>query len=281
MSFSVSHYNILASWLGSNYEPWFLYGASKKTKEVLLDHFNNRKNVLQWPDHVVAFLKHKAELKGGELVTHFPTKEEEDEVIMKQVEHFAWDKRKHKIVELLKEMDSEIISLVEFDARPFFRTSFPNYTVLSSKRPDSRNPLIRKSDGSALLIRDDVFDILVVEELQYGKHVRDSMGRFGSDRIALFAFLQHYETHKRLLVVSTHLMREPDDREKTKIRLEELRSLVNKINNFLQTNAETDEEVAIIIAGDFNATPDSSVIAFAKEIGFRSSFEPCYQYALL
>ncbi|CAJ1361455.1 unnamed protein product [Effrenium voratum] len=106
LEFTVGQYNILAGYMGNNMEPWFLYGidmSEARRKEVFRLHgargSDGKPANPGWPNYVRGIL----------------TEEEIRRVEEVHREHFDWPNRKDRLLEVIRDMDVDILSLVECD----------------------------------------------------------------------------------------------------------------------------------------------------------------------
>lgn len=106
LHFTVGQYNILAGYLGKNMEPWFLYGVDmpeeRRRRIIKLHHERDSEGRyvhLGWPNYVRGILSDE-EIKQVERV---------------HGEHFRWDKRKTRILNVIASLDVDLLSIVECD----------------------------------------------------------------------------------------------------------------------------------------------------------------------
>ena len=76
-------------------------------------------------------------------------------------------------------------------------------------------------------------------------------GKTEKDRVALYALLRHV-TGRRLIFISTHLARNPEDPSQTKSRAKQTAQLLNGLNDFAIEHRALDAPV--IFGGDLNTT---------------------------
>eukprot|EP00906_Rhabdomonas_costata_P021524 RCo031241 len=133
LRFSVGHYNILASYLGSNKEPWFLYGVDLSGEEgaakraAVLAKFYQKTQCgdmahTGWPSYVEGILTPEEQRKVEEI----------DELC------FQWERRKNRVLDTLIALDTDVIAAVEMDHyEDFFqpRLSELGYGSVFHKRP--------------------------------------------------------------------------------------------------------------------------------------------------
>lgn len=142
LSFTVGQYNILASYLGNNTEPWFLYGCptinDEKRKRVKAQHNQGRDDK--------AFRGFENYARG------VLSAEEQKQVLDFGAQIFAWEKRREKVVAAIQALDADILSLVELDTYKDFADTFSSgpmfYASAFQKRPRESSP-----DGCAIFWR--------------------------------------------------------------------------------------------------------------------------------
>lgn len=282
-TFSVTQFNILAANIGFNFMPWFLHGVtSAQTRDELERKFNayyNRSGSIQdklSKTSEVCALKGKCEWTDvleivGALgyvqqdgVDVFPKLEAEEEF-------FKWENRKPKLVNMLRKMDSDIYSLVEFDPGSdrqhleYFERKFAQqYEIHFHARKG-------KQDGNALFVRRSAFEVVDKFNLDYSNY-----GDRRSDRSALFLYLRHRASGRDLIVIATHLMRNPEDTRLDAVREHQVTEMNEALAAWLNKHNVASADTGVVIAGDFNATPDSSVIELVKTFGFKSTLAKCH-----
>jgi Ca2+-binding EF-hand superfamily protein/endonuclease/exonuclease/phosphatase family metal-dependent hydrolase len=240
ISFRAAQYNILANYLGSNTEPWFLYGGltgsdddradaiAKKHRERDAD--GNYKNV-GWPNYVRDIL----------------TPEEIAQVERNHEKYFDWKVRAPKIVQTIQDLDADILSLVELDRyHDFFQAELDRIGLDSVwvKRPRPAS-----LDGCAVCWKKSKFELVANETLTYS----DTADASRKDRVALMTLLRtQTPPHQKLIFVSTHFARNPECRVQEVIRLRQGVQLMLRLKEFAIRHG-CKPEVPAILAGDYNA----------------------------
>ena len=77
-------------------------------------------------------------------------------------------------------------------------------------------------------------------------------GKTYKDRIALLALLRFVKTEQRVVVVSTHLTRNPEDPKMDALRAKQIGQVLRKITEFTVANKCVDD-TPVVLAGDLNA----------------------------
>mmetsp|Transcript_65883 Transcript_65883/g.157498 ORF Transcript_65883/g.157498 Transcript_65883/m.157498 type:complete len:625 (-) Transcript_65883:46-1920(-) len=240
----VAHYNILASYLGKNTQPWFLYGAltgsqADRERAALIEKRftevgTDGKHVYAgWPNYVRGIL----------------TEKEIAEVERIDSEFFAWEKRKPMLVSAITRLRADIVSLVELDQYDeFFSGEFDRlgYDSAWFKRPRQSS-----KDGCGVLWRRSRFDFVAKHGFFYNDDVRGS-----KDRAALMVLLRlrNDRNNSMLLFCSTHLARNPECSGKQRaIRLRQAAQLFRELNAFA-VKQNCLNSVPVMIGGDWNTT---------------------------
>jgi Ca2+-binding EF-hand superfamily protein/endonuclease/exonuclease/phosphatase family metal-dependent hydrolase len=241
ISFRAAQYNILASYLGSNTEPWFLYGGltgsdDNRAEEIAKKHRErdaegNYKNV-GWPNYVRDIL----------------SPEEISEVERNHRKHFDWKVRAPKIVQTIQDLDADVLSLVELDRyHEFFQAELDRIGLDSvwAKRP----PRPASLDGCAVCWKKSKFELVANETLTYSDNAEGSR----KDRVALVTLLRMRSSpHQQLIFVSTHFARNPECHRQMVIRQRQGVQLMLCLKSFAIRHG-CKPEVPAILAGDFNA----------------------------
>jgi len=264
-SFVVAQYNVLAGTLGSNTHPWFLHGLTDLTDDrraAIAAKFNRRDPhtgrllKIGWPDHAEGILS------------------PDEQRIVEEVDrrYFCWEARKERLLRTVQDLNADLISLVECDHYETFWEK--EMERLGYGGAYKRRPRQGCSDGCAIFFRRNVFDLVAhqgvelvdrnrrEDENENTKGNRQSeddrpVSRIGetADRVALLALLCHVPTNRRLMFVSTHLARNPEDRGKTKERARQIAQILYHITLFAKEHEqEGEEEAPVVLAGDLNET---------------------------
>jgi len=278
--FLLKQYNILAGYLGSNTQPWFLYGAGI--------------NATQRAEIMKAFYQKV----GNEYIHNFNDgfdgllNDETKAAIAKfEKEAFEWDSRKMRLVQEMKRDKPHLLTLEELDNFDFFEAELKNagYEGIWTKRPRKNS-----YDGNAIFFDPQRFKLLktrshVLSDLSIGWNEDNPMSeelgeklaeiamspsspvRTSSDRIALLAAFEDLLSpeedgrRRKLLVAVVHLQRNPEDATKSRDRMLEVEELQEYIQRFADDQGFvflTDESSSaawhmprdgVVITGDFNS----------------------------
>ncbi|CAE8599296.1 unnamed protein product, partial [Polarella glacialis] len=201
LEFVAGQYNILAGYLGNNTEPWFLYGPEvckdrrAQIKRLHVERTPDGKLVnAGWPNYVRGIL----------------SPAEQVEVEQVHEEHFSWERRKHRIIEVIRGMDADVPSMVELDHyQTFFKPELDNlgYDAVWCKRPRNTS-----HDGCCIAWRRSAFELVSHTWVEYSDSFEhEGLKVVKKDRVALLALLQSTHTGDKLCVVSTHLARCPEE----------------------------------------------------------------------
>jgi hypothetical protein len=102
--FRVAQYNILAGYLGDNRQPWFLYGPtiSNERREAIMKKFYQKgpdgKFANEgWPKYVDGIL----------------TEAEQATIVTTHEQHFTWERRRDRLLDVIAGWSADLISLVE------------------------------------------------------------------------------------------------------------------------------------------------------------------------
>lgn len=283
MPLVVMQYNILAKYLGSNFEPWFLYGGDlgTPTKAAAREEQGKRVNAIanertpdgkawknpsfaKWLETCVTFTDSSATVadkEGCGVYKDVFTTAELAAIRNYELAHFNWEARKPKLLKQLTDGRADIISLVELDEAskaegvsvPLFASELRDlgYDHVFVKRPRASS-----ADGCGVFFKRDRFTLVKHEGVVYDDN----------DRIAILVMLTDRLTQRSVVVVSTHLMREPDVERQEAVRVLEIAKLGTAIAAFA-----ADDRIPVIVAGDFNAVPTGAAFAKMKELGFKTT----------
>lgn len=262
-SFTVGQYNILAAYLGDNRQPWFLYGIScpQERRDAILKKFYERgadgKYVnTGWPKYVDGILS-ADEMKHVEEVHN---------------RDFDWSVRRDRVLEVCLSMNADLFSLVELDHYDDFflpALAAKGYQAVYKKRPRESS-----LDGCGIFFRKGVFELLGSQAMELVDRIDPATGRKTKDRVGLLALLQHVGG-RRLIFLSTHLARNPEDERQTKSRAKQAAQLLQLLTEFAQAHDAL--EVPVILAGDMNTTNIRQIANIARVV-FELSDRPCHPF---
>lgn len=139
----------------------------------------------------------------------------------------------------------DIIAIEELDRfRGFFLPILRMFGYEGIFAPKSRSPGVRMgwySDGCALFFKSDVFELETKHRLEY---------KIGSQG-CIIAKLKHKVSEKNICVGVTHLKASKNETNEL-IRYRQVEELKQYIRD---VTAENDEDIPVLIMGDFNADP--------------------------
>jgi len=259
---SFMQYNILASYLGKNIQPWFLYGADiePQEREAIFARFNERgedgKPKYAWPDYAKGILSQEA---------------------ITAVEHydafFRWENRRQKLVDQIWENNPDVLSLVELDDHAFFADSLSDeWDSVFRKRPRANS-----ADGCGIFWRRSKFDKLAEEgfDMIDGS---DDKGREKRDRSCLMVLLKWRvggQLVSPLVVVSTHLAKDPYNKAQTAIRVRQVTQIMASLTDF--TCKHDARHCPVVLLGDLNARHFGEIRGIARTV-WQIKGEPVHKF---
>jgi len=253
--FTVAQYNILAGYLGNNTEPWFMYGVdmpAERRSKVIEKHGergDDGKYVnVGWPKYVKGIL-------SDEEIAKVEAVDQAD---------FSWEARKLRVVEQIRSLDADVVSLVECDDyHEFFEAQLASmgYDSTWSKRPRPGS-----ADGCCIAWKRHVFTLdkpAAVEE--YVDRYDPVRQKTYKDRIALLTLLRFVSSEQRVVVVSTHLTRNPEDPKMDALRAKQIGQVLRKITEYTITH-DCLNDAPVVLAGDLNATSFQKLRGIANAV---------------
>lgn len=270
-SFVVAHYNVLAGYLGDNRQPWFLHGidVDRDNDDTLPTNMCRRDKIFEkfyerndegkfsnvgWPSYVDGILS------------------DEEQQIVERVDRkfFSWQTRSPRLIQQIQDLNADLISVVECDKyESFWKHEMEQlgYGSIYKQRPykrrpsrdqqriDScRSPEIDDVDGCAIFYRKNVFELEASQGIELlgscsssilegGSEDNSVSSNVGGDRVALLSLLRHNDSGRRLIFISTHLARNPEDPNKTRERARQITQLLYQLTLFaIEHNAMDDDE---------------------------------------
>lgn len=241
LEFTVGQYNILAGYMGNNMEPWFLYGIEltpERRQEILKLHGERRPDGKPanpgWPNYVKGVL----------------TPEEIKQVEEVHQNSFAWERRKDRLLDVIRDMDSDVLSLVECDHyEDHFKPALEQMGYESTWR---KRPRPSSADGCCLAWRRGIFSLLAEESVEFVDKMCPVQGKVYKDRIAVIALLQSGFSRQRICVASTHLQRNPEDPKQDMLRARQVGQVLRALVDFASQHGAL--EVPVVLTGDLNCT---------------------------
>eukprot|EP00931_Biecheleriopsis_adriatica_P038222 TRINITY_DN21916_c0_g1_i1.p1 TRINITY_DN21916_c0_g1~~TRINITY_DN21916_c0_g1_i1.p1 ORF type:complete len:647 (-),score=110.17 TRINITY_DN21916_c0_g1_i1:44-1984(-) len=249
---SVLQYNVLAAYLGKNTQPWFLYGAevSPAAREKIFSRFYAKgpdgKPSYPWPRYVEGILP-PAEIAEIERI---------------DTEHFNWEKRSIKLIDQIRSLDADVISLVELDHFPFFaRCLDDGWDSIFQKRPRKAS-----ADGCGIFWRRSKFSLIDSKgfDMVDGSDDRGLEKRDRSCLMALLRWRASSSQQKNLVVISTHLAKDPYNRAQTAIRVRQVAQIMASLTEF--TAAHSVQDCPVVLLGDLNAHHLGEIRGIARTV---------------
>jgi len=245
---SVLQYNILASYLGLNTQPWFLYGAdiSGEERERIFARYYERdssgRQKYSWPETAEGILS-PMQIRS----------------VNEQNSYFCWDQRKGKLVEEIRDLDMDVLSLVELDHHPFFAQCLGDvWDSVFHKRPRAAS-----LDGCGVFWRRSKFAFISSQGIDFVDG-NDAKGHAQRDRSCLMVLLRWRACSTPLIVVSTHLAKDPDKRAQTAIRVRQVSQIMEALTDFSESSGAVDAPV--ILLGDLNARHFGEIRGIARTV---------------
>mmetsp|Transcript_39607 Transcript_39607/g.126965 ORF Transcript_39607/g.126965 Transcript_39607/m.126965 type:complete len:699 (-) Transcript_39607:134-2230(-) len=246
---TVAQYNILASYLGKNTQPWFLHGAeiTCEQRAAVFKKFGERdangKPANAWPKYAEGILTPAQILE-----------------VNRRDEDFKWPSRKVRLVDQIRQLDADVLSLVELDEKEYFHQCLlDEWDMVFHKRPRAAS-----LDGCGVFWRRSKFSLLAQHAIDFVDG-SDDKGRLQRDRSCLMVLLQwRYTSAPPLVVVSTHLAKDPEDRSQTAVRVRQVTQIVEALTEF--TALHSVSEAPVVLCGDLNAKHFGEIRGIARTV---------------
>lgn len=177
----------------------------------------------------------------------------------------SWPHRKEVAAQIILQKEIDLFGTQEVLHHQLqdMKDRLPGYVALGVGRADGKE----EGEYSAIFYKEERFDALSSGTfwLSETPEVAGSKGWDGAcERVATWAILQEKESGKKLFFINTHL-----DHVGKQARQEGVTLLMERAKAYA-------EGLPIIITGDFNANPESAVIAHVLESG---EFHDCFVLA--
>lgn len=239
--FTIGQYNILAGYLGNNMEPWFLYGVDmpeERRQKIIKLHGerlpSGKPANAGWPNYVKGVL----------------SEEEIAQVERVHKSDFAWDMRKDRLVQVIRDIDCDLLSLVECD---HYEDHFqPALTDMGYDSVWKKRPRPNSTDGCCIAWRRGLFSHVGTHHVEYVDKYDPVTKRTYKDRIALIVLLKAEVTGQHVCFVSTHLQRNPEDPTQDMLRARQVGQVIRELGEF--TKSLNCEEAPVVLSGDLNCT---------------------------
>ncbi|KAF3793947.1 Carbon catabolite repressor protein [Nymphaea thermarum] len=156
-----------------------------------------------------------------------------------------WNRRLHLICEELRLWQPDIVCLQEVDRFHDLMNTLNNGGYVGSYKRRTGEAM----DGCAMLWKENVFRMLEEESIEFrGFDLRDNVAQ-------LFVFEMKKVKTRRLVVGNIHVLFNPNRGD---IKLGQIRMLLQKAHALSQKWGG----VPVVLAGDFNSTPQSAIYEF-------------------
>lgn len=178
----------------------------------------------------------------------------------------AWTFRKRRLISEMSKYESDIICLQEVQADHFedhFQPYFTRKGYNSCFKGKTREAMGRrgKIDGCATFYRKEMFTLREQFVVEYNtiaqsrtKDLR-TLNRVLKGNIGQILILDTYDGSGPIIVANTHLYWDP---ELADVKLFQIDAFMQELELLIQTRGFP-QDIPIILAGDFNSTPDSAV----------------------
>jgi len=202
-----------------------------------------------------------------------------------KAEHLRWDVRRKALVEVINELDADIVCLQEVDNYEKFWLKEMRKLGYTGCYKQRNSPA--KFDGCATFFRSTVFECMSVSWIEFDSEPDAGGGQqveghpdFATHNVALLTLLRPRLGSSNvnkccMCLANAHLFWDPTYEE---LKIAQARALVKGAEE-LATSSESKSSIGwvpIILAGDFNSTPESEVYRYlTSEAGFSSSYVAC------
>lgn len=163
---------------------------------------------------------------------------------------YSWEHRSSIICNILQDNMPSIICMQENKEKQyiFFKRYLNGYDSVATQR-DSTNV----SECLPIFFRNDLFKLEYFETfwLSDTPNIMSNTWELAYYRICTYVILKNKSTNKKFIVANTHLDYKSEDIQEKSIQL-----IHNKLKDF---------NLPTLIMGDFNCTPESKAILFAKQ----------------
>ena len=175
---------------------------------------------------------------------------------LKKYHYFSWENRSKKILEELKTLNADLISLIEFENDPNFIKELNNYGYELAFKPRTG----KHSEGCAIAWKNDKYEMLDLLSIGFNmnKDVKNINDVFSRDNIALIGIFKLKNIENMIIIFSnTHLV---FNTKRGEIKLGQTYQLVMALEELRKKyEDEMKNKVYIIFASDLNCVPKSGV----------------------
>lgn len=181
-------------------------------------------------------------------------------LINKTIEQFQSD------IMCFQEMEHSIYE--RYWSKNFPNSSYKSIYMRKSKPRYWGDKPLEHIDGVSIFVNCDKFDIIKQEKVHFGEFILKNKHSFSltddltervvsRNTVGILVKLKHKVTNKFIYVVNTHLYWSPKYND---VKLVQTKILLNLLNNFIDT-----ADPSVILMGDLNSTPESSVFQLLNE----------------
>eukprot|EP00908_Phaeocystis_cordata_P019363 Transcript_30870.p1 GENE.Transcript_30870~~Transcript_30870.p1 ORF type:complete len:438 (-),score=194.58 Transcript_30870:14-1327(-) len=172
--------------------------------------------------------------------------------------------RKERLMECIAALDADVLSLVECDHfDDFFQ---PRLQALGYDTVWSQRPRPSSHDGCCLAWKRHIFELCSSVVEQYVDRYDPVTKKTYKDRIALMGLLRFRSfPARRVMVVSTHLTRNPEEPKMDALRAKQIGQVLRKLTEVCAEHGIT-HEVPVVVAGDLNATSFQKLRGIANAV---------------
>lgn len=171
---------------------------------------------------------------------------------------FLWEVRFPRIIDMLTSSNADIISLVELDEYDAFAEALSDWDSVFRKRPRRSS-----KDGCGVFWRRTKFQLGASEGFDFVD--REDTGQTLKDRTCLLVLLRFVASPaSKVLVISTHLARNPECPNQTKVRARQTAQLMRHLTDFAHRNKA--DEAPVILMGDLNAQHFGEIRGIARTV---------------
>jgi endonuclease/exonuclease/phosphatase family metal-dependent hydrolase len=175
--------------------------------------------------------------------------EEQSLVEKNHQNHFLWESRKWRLLDTIKRIDVDILSLVECDHyADHFQQGLSQMGYSSCWRQRPRKSSV---DGCCVAWRPGIFEYIAEHSIDFVDRYCEKRKQQVIDRMALMVLLRVCLTGDIICFVSTHLATNPEQEELDHLRARQVAQMMRSIAGFVRRHGADD--APIVLAGDFNA----------------------------
>lgn len=178
----------------------------------------------------------------------------------------AWTFRKRRLIAEMASYNSDVICLQEVQADHFedhFQLYFQRKGYESCFKGKTRESMGRKGkiDGCATFYRKEIFNLREQYGVEYNTIAQSRtkepriLNRVLKGNVGQILILDTYDGSGPVIIANTHLYWDPDLAD---VKLFQVDAFMQELELLIQSRG-LPQDIPIILAGDFNSTPESSV----------------------